>query len=322
MSEYYNIPQNTEQYAYPVFDPHVNGCMSVPTPVYRSGSAPNGVSQPVPNGVSQPVPNGAAQPVPNGVAQPVPMPSSSSPINASYSSGVSTNPNEPQSIFPNVPDMQQSAYMPSMPAHYQGTSPVPVPVPPPAYNSPMQGSPIPNSSGQSILNNPDAQYFQNSPTELSAYPTIQRPKGNPIFISLDTNNDDVKTQNALLGVGIGAAAAILTGGLLVPVIAGVVGYNLIKKERRSKFCVFPNTFVWELRSAIGDLLKVNPELILMERKDMIMDDNEMMQKYVKGSKTKATLKISIHSTPVAGSNYYSPNGSVYPKAHHVSLVKK
>ena len=34
-----------------------------------------------------------------------------------------------------------------------------------------------NSSGQNILNNPDAQYFQNSPTELSAYPAIQRPKG-------------------------------------------------------------------------------------------------------------------------------------------------
>ena len=53
-----------------------------------------------------------------------------------------------------------------------------------------------------------------------------------------------------------------------------------------------------------------------------MDDNEMIKKYVKGSKSKATVKISIQNTPVAGSNYYSPNGAVYPRAQCVSLVKK
>lgn len=307
MSEYYNVPPSQGQYAYPVFDPHVSGATAAPA----SGNQPS--------------------PAASNSVNPGPAPSSS-PVNPPYSASVPTDPNMPQHVFPVIPNQPEMAYVPPVPAYYQNAppgmapNPLPAPVPVPssafAQNSPIQGSPVESPMGQNILNNPDAQYFQNSPMSVSAYPMIQQPKGNPIMINLDTNNDDVKTQNALLGVGIGAVAAIATGGLLLPVLAGVVGYNLIKKERQSKLRAFPNTFVWELRSAIADMLKVNPELVLLRRKDMIMDDNEMLQKYVKGGKSKATVKISLQNTPVAGSNYYSPNGAVYPKAQYVSVVKK
>ena len=309
MSEYYNTPSSQGQYAYPVFDPHVSGANSMPAPANQSS---------------------AAQP---NLSNPAPIPSSS-PVNPSYPASVPPNPSVPQHVYPVIPDPPEMSYVPPVPSYYQSTPPVMVPnaapvtapasMPSPSapYDPAMQGSPVAPAMGQNILNNPDAEYFQHSPMEVSAYPTIQQPKGSPIIINLDTNNEDVKTQNALLGVGIGAVAAIASGGLLLPVIAGVVGYNLIKKERQSKFSVYPNTYVWELRSAIAELLKVNPELVLMKRKDMIMDDNEMIKKYVKGSKSKATVKISIQNTPVAGSNYYSPNGAVYPRAQCVSLVKK
>ena len=309
MSEYYNVPSSQGQYAYPVFDPHVSGASSASAPANQ----PSGV--------------------PSNLNNSVPVPSSS-PVNPPYPGNVPPSPSAPQHIYPVIPDPPEMSYVPPVPSYYQNTPPVmvpnaapviaPVPMPsqPSPYDPPMQGSPMAPAMGQNILNNPDAEYFQKSPVEVSAYPTIQQPKGSPIIINLDTNNEDVETQNALLGIGIGTVAAIASGGLLLPVIAGVVGYNLIKKERQSKFSVYPNTYVWELRSAIAELLKVNPELVLMKRKDMIMDDNEMIKKYVKGSKSKATVKISIQNTPVAGSNYYSPNGAVYPRAQCVSLVKK
>ena len=52
-----------------------------------------------------------------------------------------------------------------------------------------------------------------------------------------------------------------------------------------------------------------------------MDDNEQLKKYVK-NKHKVTIDMRVSQVPVAGSNYYFPNGSVYPKSQTVTQIRK
>ena len=43
---------------------------------------------------------------------------------------------------------------------------------------------------------------------------------------------------------------------------------------------------------------------------------------IKKDKDKASVNVSIQQTPVAGSNYYAPNGCIYPAPVTVMRVEK
>lgn len=192
------------------------------------------------------------------------------------------------------------------------------------YAPSTEAVPVSPNTGANVLKAPDAQYFapNTNPAVNSPYPMAQQPKGKPIKVLVDYNKKQNKEKSTLAGVGIGVAASIVTGGLLLPVIAGAVAYNLIKDSSKKQFVAYPNSYVYELRAAIAADLNIKPELILLERKDMIMDDNEQLQKYIKKDKEKATVNVSIHQIPVAGSNYYAPNGCIYPAPVTVTRVQK
>ena len=154
----------------------------------------------------------------------------------------------------------------------------------------------------------------------SPYPQVQRPRGPSILIQVDYGNKEVKTKNTAIGVGVGAATCILTGGIGLPVLAGALVYNSLKKKGYSEYTGYGNSFVYELRVAISKELKVKPELVLLEYEKMIMDDNEQLFKYFKKS-IKVNIKASVNHVPVAGSNFYAPNGAFYPPSKTVSLTK-
>ena len=203
-------------------------------------------------------------------------------------------------------------------------------VPPtPMYPNPNVGEPVvlppPDvapQNGDNVLLTPDAHFFQAAPQEVvSPYPNAQKPKGESIRLFIDTDEQATKQKNALAGVGVGVAASILTGGLAIPLIAGVAVYNMLKQDSQSVYMSYSNSFVWELRSAMAEEYDIKPELILLKRKDVIMDDNEQLKKYVK-NKHKVTIDMRVSQVPVAGSNYYFPNGSVYPKSQTVTQIRK
>lgn len=189
----------------------------------------------------------------------------------------------------------------------------------PQYCPPANANP---SEKKNVLLNPDSQYFNSSShVVVSPYPQAQKPKGTPFHIYIDFDKKEDRSKNTAVGVGVGAAALVLTGGLLIPAIAGALAYNAMKKDCRSQYCVFPNSFVYELRSALSAELGVSPELILLRKKDQILDDNEHLEKYFKKSKKKAIVSATVMSSPVPGSNYYAPNGTFYPPSKTVTLLK-
>ena len=242
--------------------------------------------------------------------------------NAPVSSAQQPSP----SVFPTVDSIPAAipASYPTAPMSMQPATPGYVP-PSSSYSPPSANAGISaQGTAADILKAPDAQYFAPTmnPAVNSPYPMAQQPKGKPIKILVDYNKKQNKEKSTLAGVGIGIAASIVTGGILLPVVAGAVAYNLIKDSSKKPFIAYPNTYVYELRAAIAADLNIKPELVLLERKDMIMDDNEQLQKYIKKDKEKATVNASIQQTPVAGSNYYAPNGCVYPAPVTVARIQK
>lgn len=218
-----------------------------------------------------------------------------------------------QSNLP-IPEMNTPNYGPYAPNPYvQNTNPNgPVPV---GYTSSQQN--------QNVLLNPDNHYFSsNNQMPASPYPQPEQPKGHPVAVYFDFDKDEDKSKRTALGLGVGAAALVLTGGVVLPLIAGSLVYNSLKKDARSHYLAYPNTYIYELRTALSAELKIRPELILLKKKDMILDDNEHLSKYYKSSKKKTVIHVAISDSPVAGSNYYAPNGAFYPPARTVTLVKK
>ena len=218
-----------------------------------------------------------------------------------------------QSNLP-IPEMNTPNYGPYAPNPYvQNTNPNgPVPV---GYTSSQQN--------QNVLLNPDNHYFSsNNQMPASPYPHPEQPKGHPVAVYFDFDKDEDKSKRTALGLGVGAAALVLTGGVVLPLIAGSLVYNSLKKDARSHYLAYPNTYIYELRTALSAELKIRPELILLKKKDMILDDNEHLSKYYKSSKKKTVIHVAISDSPVAGSNYYAPNGAFYPPARTVTLVKK
>ena len=201
-------------------------------------------------------------------------------------------------------------------------APVYVPGAIPLYTAQPAPVAVQQSATDQILQSPDAQYFTAAaaPNVTSPYPLPQQPKGDPIKVLVEYNKQENKEKSALIGVGVGAAALLFTGGLALPIIAGAITYSAIKDNNKARYAAYLNSYVYELRSAIAADLEIKPELILLQRKGVIFDDNEQLQKYIKNKK-KFTVEVTISDTPVAGSNYYVPNGSVYPTPVTVSLVK-
>ena len=192
----------------------------------------------------------------------------------------------------------------------------------PVYTAQPAPAVPPQSSADQILQSPDAQFFApaTTPNVNSPYPLPQQPKGDTITVLVEYNKQENKEKSALIGVGVGAAALLFTGGLALPLIAGAITYNAIKDNNKARYAAYLNSYVYELRSAIAADLEVKPELILLQRKGVIFDDNEQLQKYIKNKK-KFTVEVTLSDTPVAGSNYYVPNGSIYPTPVTVSLLK-
>lgn len=246
------------------------------------------------------------------------------PVYSQYSQPASissNNQDNPTSVFPSLESVQpmaptpdNSSVTPAFPVYTPGVAPVYVPQPIPVA--------APGQSGEQILQAPDPQFFAPvmTPNVNSPYPLPQQPKGDTLTVLVEYNKHENKEKSAMIGVGVGAAAMLFTGGLALPLIAGAITYNAIKDNNKARYAAYPNSYVYELRSAVAADLDVKPELVLLQRKGVIFDDNEQLQKYIKNKK-KFTVEISILETPVAGSNYYAPNGSIYPAPVTVSLVK-
>ena len=249
------------------------------------------------------------------------------------------SPQQPVQVFPPPPSQGQQQPVQVYPSPQGQQQPVQVYPPPPSQGQqqpvqvfpppPSQGqqqpvqvfpthpqeltTPSPQTSSSGILQSPDASYFADNGNVVvpSPYPRPQQPRGKPIEISVDKDESSTKKKSTMVGLGVGAAALVLTGGLLIPAIAGAAVYNTIKKGDRTRFIAYPNSYVYELRSAIGKKFNIQPELIHLSRKGVVFDDNELLQKYV--TKKKVTLTMMVCDIPVPGSNYHLPYGSVYPE---------
>ena len=214
---------------------------------------------------------------------------------------------QPIHVFPEVPQQQPiQAFPPQQTGNIF-----------PAIPQDVKSS-SPQTSSSSVLQSPDASYFNGNPSILSPYPRPQQPRGKPIEISADRDENSTKKKSTMVGLGVGAAAMVLTGGLLLPALAGAAVYKTIKKGDKTRFIAYPNTYVYELRSAMGKKFEVKPELIHISRKGVVFDDNELLQKYIR-NKSKVTLDITICDIPVPGSNYNLPYGNVYPEPWTVTV---
>ena len=177
-------------------------------------------------------------------------------------------------------------------------------------------------SGKDVLLAPDQSYYPANPINngVSPFPLYQAPKGNPVEVRVEVKDEKVKDRNTLIGVGVGAAAMLVTGGLALPLIAGTVIYNVLKKEGYAKYSAYKNTYVYELRAAIAKDLNVRPEFLLLSRKGVSFDDNEMLQRYM-AKPNHITIQVTVLNVPAVGSNYHLANGIPYPPVQSVNLVK-
>lgn len=187
--------------------------------------------------------------------------------------------------------------------------------------TPTMAGPIPKT-GADVLLAPDQAYFAPNPVAngASPFPLYQAPKGNPVEVKVEVKNEATKQRNTMIGLGVGAGAMLLTGGLALPVVAGVVAYNLLKDDGCARYSAYKNTYVYELRAAIARDLNIRPEFILLMRKKVAMDDNEIVQKYM-SKPDKMKITVSILNVPAVGSNYHLTNGGVYPPVQSVCLTK-
>ena len=231
-----------------------------------------------------------------------------------------------------VPQQQDASSVYAIPGGQPATPTQPVtPTQPMTPNqnmvAPNQNMVAPNQnmvapSGKDVLLAPDQSYYPVNPINngVSPFPLYQAPKGDPVEVRVEVKDDKVKDRNTLIGVGVGAAAMLVTGGLALPIIAGTVMYNVLKKDGYAKYSAYKNTYVYELRAAIAKDLNVRPEFLLMSRKGVSFDDNEMLQRYM-ARPNRVTIQVAVLNVPAVGSNYHLANGMPYPPVQSVSLVK-
>lgn len=224
-----------------------------------------------------------------------------------------------------VPQQQDASSVYAIPGGQPATSTQPVT--PTQPMTPNQNMVAPNQnmvapSGKDVLLTPDQSYYPVNPINngVSPFPLYQAPKGDPVEVRVEVKDDKVKDRNTLIGVGVGAAAMLVTGGLALPIIAGTVMYNVLKKDGYAKYSAYKNTYVYELRAAIAKDLNVRPEFLLMSRKGVSFDDNEMLQRYM-ARPNRVTIQVAVLNVPAVGSNYHLANGMPYPPVQSVSLVK-
>lgn len=223
-----------------------------------------------------------------------------------------------------VPQQQDASSVYAIPGGQPATL---QPVTPTQPMTPNQNMVAPNQnmvapSGKDVLLAPDQSYYPVNPINngVSPFPLYQAPKGDPVEVRVEVKDDKVKDRNTLIGVGVGAAAMLVTGGLALPIIAGTVMYNVLKKDGYAKYSAYKNTYVYELRAAIAKDLNVRPEFLLMSRKGVSFDDNEMLQRYM-ARPNRVTIQVAVLNVPAVGSNYHLANGMPYPPVQSVSLVK-
>lgn len=217
-----------------------------------------------------------------------------------------------------VPQQQDASSVYAIPGGQPATPTQPVtPMQPMTPNQNMVAP-----SGKDVLLAPDQSYYPVNPINngVSPFPLYQAPKGDPVEVRVEVKDDKVKDRNTLIGVGVGAAAMLVTGGLALPIIAGTVMYNVLKKDGYAKYSAYKNTYVYELRAAIAKDLNVRPEFLLMSRKGVSFDDNEMLQRYM-ARPNRVTIQVAVLNVPAVGSNYHLANGMPYPPVQSVSLVK-
>ena len=224
-----------------------------------------------------------------------------------------------------VPQQQDASSVYAIPGGQPATQTQPVT--PTQPTTPNQNMVAPNQnmvapSGKDVLLAPDQSYYPVNPINngVSPFPLYQAPKGDPVEVRVEVKDDKVKDRNTLIGVGVGAAAMLVTGGLALPIIAGTVMYNVLKKDGYAKYSAYKNTYVYELRAAIAKDLNVRPEFLLMSRKGVSFDDNEMLQRYM-ARPNRVTIQVAVLNVPAVGSNYHLANGMPYPPVQSVSLVK-
>lgn len=224
-----------------------------------------------------------------------------------------------------VPQQQDASSVYAIPGGQPATPTQPVT--PTQPMTPNQNMVAPNQnmvapSGKDVLLAPDQSYYPVNPINngVSPFPLYQAPKGDPVEVRVEVKDDKVKDRNTLIGVGVGAAAMLVTGGLALPIIAGTVMYNVLKKDGYAKYSAYKNTYVYELRAAIAKDLNVRPEFLLMSRKGVSFDDNEMLQRYM-ARPNRVTIQVAVLNVPAVGSNYHLANGMPYPPVQSVSLVK-
>ena len=147
------------------------------------------------------------------------------------------------------------------------------------------------------------QYQSVSLVAPAVFPPIEQPIGPLISVFLEDNSHHQKRNRRLGGVGVTAVACAATGGLvLLPVLAGVAINKIVKKSKEKCIYAYGNTFIFEIRSALGRGLGIPPELLQLKRNGVMLEDCMQLARYLEyPGKNRIHLTMHIKNTPVVGS---------------------
>lgn len=169
----------------------------------------------------------------------------------------------------------------------------------------------PSSEEPAIPGYQQVNYYQSVPIPQyqpvlvvpSVFPPMEQPHGPLVSVYLEDNSHHQKRNRRLGGAGVAAVACAATGGLvLLPVLAGVAVNKLVKKTKEKCIYAYHNTFIYELRSALGRGLGVPPELLQLKRKGVMLDDCTQLSRYMEyPGKNRIHITMHIKDSPVVGS---------------------
>lgn len=174
------------------------------------------------------------------------------------------------------------------------------------YSNSIPPQPIPVqpsvSSYQQINYYPSVSIPQYQPVPI-IFPPIEQPRGPLISVFLEDNSHHQKRNRRLGGAGVTAVACAATGGLvLLPVLAGVAINKIVKKTKEKCIYAYSNTFIYEIRSALGRGLGIPPELLQLKRNGVMLEDCMQLAQYLAyPGKNRIHLTMHIKNAPVVGS---------------------
>ena len=153
----------------------------------------------------------------------------------------------------------------------------------------------------------------------TVFPPIESPMGPLISVYIEDNSHHQKRNRRIGGIGVTAAASVLTGGLIVlPVLAGVAVNKIAKSSSEKCIFAYRNTFIYELRAALARGFGVPPEYLQLKRKGVFLDDRMQLVHYLSfPGKQRIHLTTHIKDQPVVGSVCTYPRQYEYPPVQFV-----